>query len=192
MDESAGYEDVAEEFMTRRSASRISAEAVREWATGLPAGSTVLDLGCGHGVPISEVLIDEGHRVYGIDSSPTLVAAFRRHFPGMSVECAPVQSFGFFDRKFEGVVAWGLMFLRPPGEQSLLIQRVSDVLTEGGQFLFTAPQQVAEWEDVLAGGTSISIGTDAYRAALKEAGLVLVDEREDEGDNHYFLAAGLG
>lgn len=192
VDESAGYEEVAEVFMAQRSASRIGAEVVRDWATGLSAGAAVLDLGCGHGVPVSEALIDAGHRVYGIDASPTLVAAFRRNFPGMSVECAPVQSSGFFGRKFEGVVAWGLMFLLPPGEQRVLIQKVSDVLTEGGQFLFTAPQQVAEWEDVLTGGSSISLGVDGYRAALEQAGLVLVDERQDEGENHYYLAAKLG
>lgn len=105
MDESAGYEEVAEEFMARRSALWMGAEAVREWAAGLPAGATVLDLGCGHGVPVSEVLIDGGHRVYGIDASPTLVAVFRRHFPGMSVKCEPVQSSRLFERRFEGVVA---------------------------------------------------------------------------------------
>lgn len=84
------------------------------------------------------------------------------------------------------------MFLLPPGEQTVLIQKVSNVLTEGGQFLFTAPQQVAEWEDVLTGGTSISMGADGYRAALEEAGLVLVDERVNEGESYYFLAARLG
>jgi cyclopropane fatty-acyl-phospholipid synthase-like methyltransferase len=192
MDESAGYEEVAEEFMARRSASQIGAEAVREWATGLSAGAVVLDLGCGHGVPVSKVLIEAGHRVYGIDASPTLVAAFREHFPGVSVACEPVQSSDFFERKFEGVVAWGLMFLLPGGQQSKLIQKVSDVLTEGGQFLFTAPRQVAKWEDVLTAGASVSLGVDGYRKALEEAGLVLVDERDDEGENHYFLSAKLG
>lgn len=191
-DESAGYEKVAEEFMARRSASRIGAETVRRWAAGLSAGAAVLDLGCGHGLPVSEVLIDEGHPVYGIDASPTLVTAFRRRFPGMSVACEPVQSSGFFERKFEGVVAWGLIFLLPPGEQSGLIQRVSEVLTEGGQVLFTAPWQVAKWEDVMTGGPSVSQGADGYRAALEQAGLVLVDERDDEGENHYFLAAKQG
>jgi len=190
VDESAGYERVAQEFMMRR--SRIGADTVGEWATGLPPGATVLDLGCGHGVPISEVLLEQGHRVYGIDASPTLVAAFRRRFPGVSIECESVQSSAFFDRTFDGVVAWGMLFLLPAGEQSALIQKASNALPKGGQLLFTAPQQECEWEDVLTGRVAVSIGAAGYRVALEKAGLLLVDERDDEGENHYFLATRLG
>jgi 2-polyprenyl-3-methyl-5-hydroxy-6-metoxy-1,4-benzoquinol methylase len=186
VDESAGYERMAREFMVRR--SRIGADIVRDWAIGLPPGAAVLDLGCGHGVPISEVLLEQGHRVYGIDASPTLVAAFRRRFTGVSIECASVQSSAFFDRTFDAMVAWGMLFLLPAGEQSVLIQKVSNALPRGGQFLFTAPQQECEWEDVLTGRVAVSMGAAGYRAALEEAGLLLVDERDDEGKNHYFLA----
>ena len=61
VDRSNGYEGVAAEFLAWRGgpgASRIGAEAVRRWARRLPEGSTVLDLGCGSGVPITEVLIE--------------------------------------------------------------------------------------------------------------------------------------
>jgi cyclopropane fatty-acyl-phospholipid synthase-like methyltransferase len=102
-DGSAGYQEVAEEFMTLRSASRIGAGALEEWAARLPPGSAVLDLGCGHGVPVSEVLIQAGHRVYGVDASPALVAAFRARFPGVEVECARVQDSHFFGGASRGL-----------------------------------------------------------------------------------------
>ena len=73
------YERFATEFMQRRSS--IGASTVREWARLLPAGATVLDLGCGSGVPITSVLIECGLTVYAVDASPSLLAAFQRRFP---------------------------------------------------------------------------------------------------------------
>ena len=190
-DDSAGYQEVADEFIALRSASRIGAGAVEEWAARLPPGSAVLDLGCGHGVPVSEVLIQAGQRVYGVDASPTLVAAFRSRFPEVEVECARVQDSHFFGGSFQGVVAWGLIFLLSPDEHGALIRKVAGVLDPGGEFLFTAPWQEARWEDVLAGGRSVSLGAERYRSLLEEAGLELLDQGADEGGNHYFRAVRL-
>ena len=54
-DEANGYELGAKEFMARRTESRIGIPEVRDWAKALLRGAAVLDLGCGHGVPISQV-----------------------------------------------------------------------------------------------------------------------------------------
>jgi 2-polyprenyl-3-methyl-5-hydroxy-6-metoxy-1,4-benzoquinol methylase len=81
IDRSNGYEGVAAEFLAGRGGSRstrIGAETVRVWARQLAQRSSVLDLGCGSGVPIREVLIEEGLAVYGVDASPSLVSAFTR------------------------------------------------------------------------------------------------------------------
>lgn len=192
VDESQGYEGAAEAFMGIRSASRIGVATVREWMSDLPRGAAVLDLGCGGGGPISEVLIEVGNRVYGVDASPRMVAMFRARFPGVPVECETIERSTLFERRFDGVVAWGLMFLLPARTQELVIHKVARALREGGRFLFTAPSQVCEWEDVLTSARSVSLGSDAYRSLLEEAGLVLVDERQDEGENHYYLAVKPG
>ena len=185
---SQGYEAVAREFIAVRTRSTIGVATVRQWAETLPRGGTVLDLGCGHGVPISEALADAGHAVCGVDSSPSLVAAFRARFPAAAVECARAEDSPFFGRSFDGVVAWGLVFLLAPEAQADLIHRVARALKPGGRFLFTAPSQVADWVDILTGQPSRSLGSDAYRQILHEAGLVLTGEAEDEGENHYYFA----
>ena len=103
-DPSRGYEAHAREFAARRDRSAIGVRTVREWARTLPAGGTVLDLGCGSGAPISAALIEEGLSVYGVDASPTLVQEFRARFPDSSVEHAPVETSRFFGRAFDGVM----------------------------------------------------------------------------------------
>jgi hypothetical protein len=40
----------------------------------------------------------------------------------------------------------------------------------------------------MTGRQSVSLGTEAYRRALADAGLVVIAEYVDEGDSHYYDA----
>lgn len=186
-DTSNGYEEFASEFIAARDPS-IGVDVVRNWARNLQSGAPILDLGCGTGVPISEALIEDGFRVYGVDASPTLVAEFSLRFPRMSVAAEPVETSAFFDRSFAGVVAIGLMFLLPADAQRSLIFKVASALNRGGHFLFTSPYQVCEWEDMITGRRSRSLGENAFTTLLSEAGLVLVGNYTGQGGGYYFHA----
>ena len=105
----------------------------------------------------------------------------------MPIECAAVEHATLLDHTFDGVVAWGLLFLLAPDVQRRLIPRLAGALEPGGRLLFTAPAQACEWADVLTGRTSVSLGADAYRRLVEDAGLELTGEADDEGDNHYYF-----
>ena len=185
-----GYERIASEFLAGRggAASGIGVEAVRAWARALPPHATVLDLGCGSGLPLTNVLVDEGLTVCGVDASPTLVAAFRRHLPGVAVACESVEDSAFFHRSFDAVLAWGLWFLLPAAAQLGLLQRVAAVLQPGGRLLFTAPAEACTWLDAMTGEESRSLGADLYRRSLSAWGVSVLREYDDEGENHYYDA----
>jgi 2-polyprenyl-3-methyl-5-hydroxy-6-metoxy-1,4-benzoquinol methylase len=185
-DPSNGYESVALEFMRRRERSTIGVATVRRWARLLPRGGAVLDLGCGSGEPISTTLYKEGFLVCGVDASVSLTAAFRRRLPQAQVVCEAIESSRLFGRTFDGVVAVGLMFLLPAETQRDLIRKVAAELNPDGRFLFTSPTQACAWKDVLTGRESRSLGVEGYKSAFAEAGLALVGEYQDEGENHYF------
>lgn len=186
-DPSNGYEAVASEFVKRRHSS-IGVATVRTWARSLPSGAPILDLGCGHGVPISQALMNDGFVIYGVDASPSLTAAFLRRFPHAHVACETVEDSRFFGRTFDGIVAVGLMFLLPAEVQQDLIRKVALALNPGGRFLFTSPAQPDTWTDVLTGRQSQSLGAEEYKAILSTLGLNPVAEYVDEGDNHYYGA----
>lgn len=186
VDRSNGWEAVAARFVAERSS--IGAATVRSWCRALPSGASVLDLGCGCGVPIAAALLAEGCNVSAVDASPTMVAAFRQRFPQARVACEPVEASSFFNSPFHGVVAVGLLFLLPDDGQRALIRRVSAALQPGGRFLFTAPVQAVAWTDTFMGGPCVSLGDEAYRSALAAAGLHVVGEFVDEGENHYYDA----
>lgn len=190
IDQSNGYEAIALDYIARRGSrgGGIGARVVAEWSQQLPAGAAILDLGCGNGIPISQVLIDRGFQVYGVDASPAMVESFRMRFPGVPVQCSSVDDSDFFGRSFDGVVAWGLVFLLSEQAQRRLLAKVGGVLDSGGLLLFTAPRQRCTWSDAMTGLRSVSLGQEEYRRILEAAGLVVTGTESDEGENHYYLA----
>ena len=189
-DKSNGYEEVASVFIAGRgrNSSGIGASVAADWSQTLPRGATILDLGCGTGVPISQTLIERGFNVYGVDASPTIVASFRARFPGVPIECAAVEDSDFFGQTFDAVVAWGLFFLLDAQVQRKLIKKIASVLRYGGRLLFTAPIESGSWPDVMTGRPQFSLGYEEYRKALESEGMSLVGTHCDEGKNHYYLA----
>lgn len=188
-DRSNGYEGVAEEFLARRGSGRstgIGVNEVRQWARTLPGGAAVIDLGCGPGFPITEVLVSEGLNVFGIDAATSFVAAFRRNLPNVPVACEAVEDSRFFDRTFDAVLAWGLIFLLSPEDQRRLIQKIAPILVPGGRLLFTSPPEPIVWKDAMTGLESRSLGAAEYRSRLSAVGLAVASEYEDEGQNHYY------
>src|SRR5580658_4648064 len=190
MDRSNGYEAVSEEFLARRGSSvwstGIGVKEVRKWARTLPRGSSVIDLGCGPGFPITVVLVDEGLQAFGVDAAPSFVAAFQRNLPGTPIVCESVLESNFFDRTFDAVLSIGLMFLLKAEEQHRLIRRFADILVPGGRLLFTSTAKPVVWNDAMTGFESISLGAEQYRKPLEAAGISVAEEYEDVGENHYF------
>ena len=170
----------------RAPSTAVGTTRVRAWARTLPHGAAVLDLGCGTGLPITQVLVSEKLNVYAIDAAPSFVEAFRRNLPQIPVTCEAVEDSSFFERTYDGIVAWGLMFLLPPSNQRRLIRRISGILAPSGRLLFTSPAEPIVWNDAMTGLESRSLGGEEYRRLLLSVGLSVISEYEDEGENHYF------
>lgn len=188
IDRSEGWDGVAEQFMAARSA--IGRALVRSWARdNLRPSSSIVDVGCGSGVPISQALIEDGFEVSGIDASPRLINAFQRRFPEAQGACEAAQDSMFFYRTFDAAVSIGLLFLLSADDQRRVIDRVAQALVPGGRFLFSAPRGVCEWQDILTGRRSTSLGDQAYGKILEASGLQLVGCQADEGSNNYYDAA---
>jgi SAM-dependent methyltransferase len=186
-DHSEGWDAVADQFMALR--SEVGAALVLAWAKDrLPSSAAILDLGCGSGAPIAQALVDDGFSVWGIDASPSLIAAYRRDLPDMPAVCEPAQNSSCFDRTFIGVISIGLIFLLEVGDQRKVLTKVANVLEPGGRFLFSAPREICSWSDTLTGRVSRSLGADGYARHLAGAGLRLDGCHCDEGGNNYYEA----
>jgi len=184
----AGYETHAARFLRHRDGSTVGVKVVEQWARSLPRGAEVLEIACGGGLPVTRALVREGLKVWAIDASQTLVDTFRTRFPDVPVRVAIAQESDFFGRRFDGVIAIGLMFLLPEDDQLALIRRVPGVLRPGGRLLFSAPIEVGTWIDVSTQTPCLSLGRVRYEQALSEAGFLCRRDHVDEGGNHHYEA----
>ena len=120
-------------------------------------------------------------------SAPPPSGRGHERFRGVPSEHNTVEASAFFDRTFDGVLAWGLLFLLTPAAQALVIEKVARALDPGGRFLFTAPREPAEWLDAMTGRRSQSLGAQTHERLLRDAGLTWVADEQDEGENHYYF-----
>jgi SAM-dependent methyltransferase len=186
-DNANGYEELAYEYIRRRD-TWIGPDVVARWAAQLTPGAEVLELGCGHGV-VSQALLDAGVKLYAVDASPTLLAAFRKRFPQVPTECFPAEDSTFFARTFDAVVAWGLIFLMDESAQRKVLGKAASVLRPGGKLLFTSPRPKCTWIDTMTGRPSWSLGQDAYESLLDSLDLDVAPGEEDSGGNYYYFAS---
>lgn len=85
----------------------------------LPSGAAVLDIGCGSAEPIGRYLIENGHAVTGVDSSPELIAICEERFPDQDWRVADMRTLSL-GRAFDGLLAWDSFFhLRPEHQRRM-------------------------------------------------------------------------
>ncbi len=195
-DGSNGYEAIADIYIARRGTrprvgDAVGAGVVGLWAKAFAPGSTVLDLGSGPGEPSTRILREAGLATYAVEASQAMAAAFHERFPSVPIDRNTVEASEFFHRNFNGVLAWGLLFLLTPATQARLIEKVARALEPKGRFLFTAPREPVEWLDSMTGHPSQSLGEDVYERLLRDVGLKCVAGVEDEGQNHYYFSEKL-
>ena len=82
----------------------------------LPHGSSVLDLGCGPGVPVARHMAAQGLKITGVDSSPTFIALCRERLPDHDWILADMRTLSL-GRKFNGILAWDSFFHLKPDDQ---------------------------------------------------------------------------
>lgn len=185
-DSAEAYEAHARDFLNARDRSPIGTQVAAQWSSSFSNDAAIIELACGGGYPITRVLQAAGVQLWAIDGSPTLVAEFQSRFPTIPVQCARVQDSDFFNRRYDGVIAIGLMFLLSEPDQITLISKVSEILVSGGRFLFTAPIEEGNWLDMTTGIESRSLGQANYERHLKNAGFRVLATFHDKGENNYY------
>ena len=170
-----GYDAIALRYAEW--AGRIESPALawlRELDGRLVDSSEVLELGCGRGVPGTRELARR-HQVTGVDISAVQIELARHHVPEASFVHADATELDVAAHSLDAVVALHVFGHIPAEEQRELLGRIGSWLRPGGLVLLTLPAGEAG-EDVDQDwlGTPMffaSLGLDAYRSLLAEAGL---------------------
>jgi SAM-dependent methyltransferase len=164
-----------------------------ELARCLPHGGTVLDLGCGCGVPTSRCLTQHGYAVTGVDFSPIQIERARRLVPNATFLCGDVTTLDLPQHSFDAVVSFFAIIHVPLAEQAKLFYTICQWLKPGGWLMATVGAHAwtgaeENWLDSGAPMYWSHEGADTYLRWLDGAGFTVVWHRfVPEGDGGHTL-----
>jgi len=144
----------------------------------LEDGASVLDVGCGAGVPIAQSLAAR-HRLTGVDVSREMVRLARRNVPAGDFVCADVMSISLEPSSFDAIVAINSIFHIPREAQPSLFQRLHRWLRPGGYLLCTLSHESEPGytEDDFHGVTMYwsNYGLGEYLGILADSGFEVLE-----------------
>jgi SAM-dependent methyltransferase len=178
----AGYDQIAERYLAW-SGLRPSPTRLRYLARAvelIPAGSRVLELGCGAGLPMTAALAD-GRDVTGVDLSAAQIERARRNVPSATFLQADMTALDFEPATFDAVVAFYCLTHVPRDELAGLLARIHGWLRPGGWFIATMGAD-DEPGDIEAGWLGVDMyfshfGAKANRRLVESGGFTIDSAR---------------
>jgi 2-polyprenyl-3-methyl-5-hydroxy-6-metoxy-1,4-benzoquinol methylase len=182
---------LAERFHLHARATSAPLEAV---AARVPAGGTVADVGCGHGLLTALLaLSDSGRTVYGVDPDPRKIEWAQRgpgRLPNVRTEVGSVQSLAErLPGHFDGVVVCDVLYLLPMERWPGFLLELRRLLRPGGRLVLKEAEGDGTWKHLKclaqevvmvkwlgrtkAGGALVLQPRDVMAAMLRQAGFHL-------------------
>jgi ubiquinone/menaquinone biosynthesis C-methylase UbiE len=188
-----GYDRLGDAYRADDAADAHYAEWLEELAGHLPTGGSVLDLGCGCGIPVARWLVTRGYPVTGIDLSSAQIDRARRLVPGAVFMEADMTTLDLPDQGFDAVAMFYSIIHVPSEDQPALLGRLHRWLLPGGWLIATVGHRA--WtgteEDWLRPGVRMywSHGSrETYLRWFREAGFrIELDRLVPEGDGGHTL-----
>ncbi len=146
----------------------VPAQPVQREGGGAP---TILDVGCGAGLPISGYFIRQGYRVTGVDTSEPLLEMARGRFPEQEWLLGDMRTLEL-GRRFDGILAWHSFFHLTPEDQTAMFPVFRRHAAPGAPLMFTSGPERGwvlgdfESEPLYHG----SLNPEEYRALLAQNG----------------------
>ena len=159
----------------------------------VPVAGSILDLGCGCGVPVARSLAEAGFLVTGVDISEVQIERARRLVPDATFIRADATTVSFPPASFDAVVCLYAIIHMPLEAQPGLLRQAATWLRPGGWLLaVTGHGALTGVDESWLGGSASMAWSQAdaatYRSWIEQAGLqVTAQEFVPEGDGGHAL-----
>jgi len=136
---------------------------------------TVLDIGCGFGVPTAQYFIERGRQVSGVDSSGAMIAMCVDRFPEHQWHIADMRTLTL-GRTFGGILAWDSFFHLPAGDQRRMFAIFKQHAAPSAVLMFTSGPSAGEQIGSYRGESVYHASLDSaeYRTLLADNGFDVV------------------
>ncbi len=186
------YERHAADYDRDRGRALLERAWLDRFLSYVPESGTVLDLGCGTSQPIARYVVETGHGVLGVDSSPSMIALCRARLPESEWVVADMRKLALA-RRFAGILAWDSFFHLHMDDQRGMFPRFAAHASPGSLLLFTSGTSHGERIGSYRGEPlyHASLDPGEYEALLQGNGFELrahVVEDPQCGDHTIWLA----
>jgi SAM-dependent methyltransferase len=157
-------------------------------AASLPAAASVLDLGCGSGLPTARQMVDAGHSVTGVDQSRLMVELARANVPQATFHHldladlrpgAPGAELAGGAGRYDGVVAFFSLLMLPRREIPHALRMIRSLLRPEGLLALGMVEADVDDFPIPFLGRSIRVSgylRDELRLVVLDAGFDVVEE----------------
>lgn len=160
----------------------------------LQPGSTVLDVGCGAGIPVDKYLEEHGFKVIGLDISEKQIELAKKNLPNQSFQVKDMSELVEGEFQVNAAVSFYAIFHTPRERHPEIFRKINSFLPEGGIILVTMGS--GEWEgteDDFHGAKMFwsHYGAEKNKAIIQEAGFDILFDEVDEsgGEKHLVILA---
>jgi ubiquinone/menaquinone biosynthesis C-methylase UbiE len=172
------FDQLAELYQGEHSQNPFQVALVEKVSGRIPAGSTVLDLGCGTGLPTARILTAAGHRVIGVDVSEGMLKLAREQVPAAEFRHANIKDLPGDSGPFAAVTAFFVLLMLSRAEIDEVLRKVTGWLEPGGWFAVGMVNLDADRLPVEFLGVPVQVTgypQDQWQAVLERAGFAVAE-----------------
>lgn len=186
------YDPIARAYLADRARLK-SGKYVQKLMKLIPKGASVIDVGCGAGWPVDDLLVDAGYSVTGIDSSVAMIAEAQRRVLGANYVVRDMRELSAGEYAADAIVSFYALFHTPRAEHGRILAIWHSFLSPGGYLLATFGDREFEGEHELYGQTvwSSQWGVKKNRELVTRAGFTILSDEVDRtgGEAHQVILA---
>ncbi|MBL5884510.1 class I SAM-dependent DNA methyltransferase [Lelliottia aquatilis] len=170
------YETYACAFARLRARHLMEKGWLDKFTRLIGSNGSILDIGCGNGVPIAEHFIRHGYQLTGVDGASAMLERALQAFPEQRWVNLDMRQMAL-EETFDGLIAWDSFFHLTQDDQRQMFPIFARHSHPGSVLMFTSGTDngiaMGEFEGEPLYHASLS--PDEYRQRLAEIGFAVID-----------------
>ena len=185
-----GYDEgeYAKEYREGRDIRDFEKELFEDLFNKIGEEGSILDLGCGIGIPFDRYFVDKGYEVKGVDFVEKNIKRAKENVPEADFVNADFSQLSFSKESFDAIVSFYAIFHMPRDEHLDLLKKMNTWLKESGVILITMGTEDNERiESDFVGSEMVwsSFSIQKNKELVRKSGFEILSSYEETEEEHH-------